>query len=429
MKYLQEAKSHQDFMVKIRRHMHEYPELSGKEFETIKYIKTVLDELGVEYVEVENGGILGKIVGKKEGKSVMLRADIDALPVQENKDNLKEGARVSVSKNEGCMHACGHDGHTAMLLGAAKILLNNKDDINGTVYLCFERGEEGTGNCKYIFKYIEDNNIKIDSAFAIHLYASLETGVMAINDAEMMAGAMGFLIEIEGKGGHGSRPDQSINPIDAFVGIYQGMQSLRLTKIDPYKPLTYSVGVLQGGNVGNVIPQSVKFGGSVRVFDREAVGLKFREEFKHLVDEVCKAYKCVPHYHAFSMPGFAVINDKECSLLAQKVIKEEIGTEKVVNIEPWMASESFARYLKLFPGVFAFLGVKNEAKGIGAAHHNHAFDIDEDVFPLGAAGAVKYAVEFLNSDIDTQSRKIEGGFKTILKLLDNKADLKLFYNE
>lgn len=429
MKNFELAKKYEDYIISMRRYFHENPELSSQEDKTVERLSRELKDMGIEHVIIPNGGILATIKGKTDnGRAVLLRADIDALPVVETDENLKE-KRVCKSKVDGVMHACGHDGHMAMLLGAAKILMEKKDEIAGTVYLCFERGEEGTGNVKYIFAYMEKNGIKVDSAYGIHLLSTLETGKMGINDTNMMAGAMGFNVTIEGRGGHGSRPDQSINPIDAFAAIYSGMQALRLVKVDPYKTLTYSVGTLNAGVVGNVIPQTCTFGGTMRTFDRDVSGMIFYNEFKNLIDNTCKAYNCVPTYNAYTLPGFPVINDPECAAFARKVIGDEIGAENIVEAEPWMASESFSQYLMMWPGVFAFLGMKNEEKGIGAAHHNQQFDIDEDVLVKGAAGAATYALEFLKSDIDTSARKSVSSYKEILVKSGKEEEIKELFGE
>ncbi len=405
MKNLELAKKYNDYIVEMRRYFHENPELSGKEDKTIERICRELDGMGIEYTVVPNGGVLGYIKGAKEGRTVLLRADVDALPVQETADNLKPGMRTCMSKVDGVMHACGHDGHMAMLLGAAKILLDKKDEIEGTVILCFERGEEATGNVKYIFAYIENNNIQIDSVYGIHLLATAPAGYMAINDGGMMAGAMGFNVTIEGAGGHGSRPDQSNSPIDAFVAIYHRLEAIRLTKIDPFRTCTYSVGQLEGGKQGNVIPQKLTFGGTMRTFDRVEVGEVFYKELKKAIDGICAAYDCVPIYNSYTKPGYAVVNDADMARWARKVLAEELGAEHVGTWEPWMASESYSQYLAQWPGVFAFLGMQNDEKGVGAAHHNQAFDLDEDVLFYGSAGAATYAIEYLKDNTLKGGRK------------------------
>ena len=284
-------------MIEKRRYFHENPELTGKELKTIEYLSAELTALGIEHVVIENGGILATIKGGKDGRAVLLRADVDGLPVQETPDNLKPGMRTCISKNPGVMHACGHDGHMAMLLGAAKILLDKKDEIAGTVYLCFERGEEASGNVEYIFPYIEKNNIQIDTVYGTHLLAT---------------------------------------------------------------------------------------------------------------------------YNSYGMPGYAVVNDEEMAQWARKVLAEELGSENVGQWEPWMASESYNQYLQQWPGVFAFLGIQNEEKGIGAAHHNQEFDIDEDVLYKGAAAAATYAIEYLKDD------SVKGGRKmTYKQYLEKVANYKL----
>ena len=427
MKNIDTAKKYQDYMVEKRRYFHENPELTGQELKTVQYLSDELTAMGIEHVVIENGGILATIKGGLPGEgAVLLRADVDGLPVLETPDNLKPGMRTCISKNPGVMHACGHDGHMAMLLGAAKILLEKKDEIEGTVYLCFERGEEASGNVEYIFPYIEKNNIKIDTVYATHLLATAPSGYLAINDEGMMAGSMGFSVTIEGAGGHGSRPDQANSPIDCFVAIYQRLQSLRLTKVDPFKTCTYSVGLLQAGNQRNVIPQTLTFGGTMRTFDRDGVGMTFREEFKKAVDGICSAYGCKVTYN-LGTPGYGVVNDADMAQWARKVIGEELGKDNVGTWDPWMASESYSQYLQQWPGVFAFLGIQNEEKGVGAAHHNQEFDIDEDVLYKGAAASATYAIEYLKDKSLKGGRKIT--YEDYLKKTGQTELLKKHYSE
>lgn len=427
MKNLEIAKKYEDYMISLRRHFHENPELSGQEFETVKRIDAELTEMGVEHVVIENGGVLATIRGTKDnGKTVLLRADCDALPVLE-KDNLANN-RTCWSKVDGVMHACGHDAHTSMLLGAAKVLLEKRDEIEGTVYLCFERGEEFASNFEYIFPYMEKHGIKVDSCFGLHTNVTMETGKIAINDNDVLAGAMAFDITIEGRGGHGSRPDQAINPIDCFTAINTRLQMMRLTMIDPFKTCTYSIGKLNAGIQQNVIPQTLNFAGTMRCFDSDGVGMKFHDEFKRIVDTVCQEYNCKVTYNNYSMPGFATVNDEECARFASKVLAQELGAENICKSEPQMGSESFSYYLKQWPGVFGLLGVHNPEKGTGAANHNERFDIDEASLVYGAACHATYAIEFLKSDFVTTHRK-KYTYKECMKLQGKEDQIPFFYGE
>ncbi len=429
MNKLDIAKKHEDYIISMRRYFHENPELSGKEFNTVAKICEELSRMGIEYLEIPDGGILGIVKGNTDGgRSVLLRADIDALPVQETDFNLKH-RRVCKSKVDGVMHACGHDGHTAMLLGAAKVLLECREELEGTVYLCFERGEEGTDNMRQIIAYIETHNITIDSCFTIHLASTMDSGVFGLNDSGMLAGAMLFDVTIEGQGGHGSRPDQSVNPIDAFVAIYNGLLSLRLQKIDPYKTLTYSIGAFNSGAAINVIPQTARFGGTMRTFDRDGAGMVFYNELKNLIENTCRAYHCTPAYNLFTIPGLATVNDVPCAQFARDVLSARLGAENFTTTEPWMGGDSFSHYQRMWPGVYTFLGVADEEKGVGAAHHNHLFDLDESVLYKGTAAFAVYATEFLKNGPETHSRKYKGTYKDVMISLGKEKDIPMVYGE
>ncbi len=426
MTNLELAKKYEGYMVDLRRHFHENPELSGQEFKTVERISEELTNMGIEHIVVEDGGVLGFIRGEKPGKMVLLRADCDALPVLE-KENLNN-TRSCWSKVPGVMHACGHDAHTAALLGAAKILLEKKDEIEGTVLLCFERGEEGAGNSINLFVYMDKHGIKPDTTFGMHIDTTVPTGQIAINDKDMLAGAMGFDITIEGRGGHGSRPDQSINPINCFTAINQRLQELRLLKVTPFETCTYSIGKLEAGVRGNVIPQKVNFAGTMRCFDTDGVGAIFAEEFKNAVDGICAAYGCVPTYNRYSKPGFATVNDPEYAQYARKVIATEFGAENVVLHEPLMGSESYSQYLKQWPGVFGLIGVGNPEKGVGAANHNEKFDLDEDALVWAATAHVTYALNFLK-DKPELNHGPKLSVKECLIRLDREDEIEALYNK
>lgn len=416
MKIYELAKEVNPYVVEMRRYFHEHPELSNQEDKTIECIGQGLTGMGIEYEVVPHGGIVAILEGKApgKGKTVLLRADCDVLPVQETKENLA-GPRVCCSKVDGVMHACGHDGHTAMLLGAAKILKEHLDEVYGRIILFFERAEENGSGIPQMLAYMDEKGLKPDTVWGIHLYAGLESGKMGLLDGGTMASVFGFNVTIHGKGGHGSRPDQANSPIDCFVAIYNALQAARLTKITPFKPLTLSVGLLQAGAVSNVIPNDLTFAGTARLFDREEVGYPFKETLIKIVDGICAAYGCTATYNQLSDPAYPVYNDPECVEFARKVVGAELGEDVIAQPEPWMASESFSRLQKLMPGVFALVGVNNPEKGTGAAHHNEYFDIDEDTFKLAVTGAVSYALNFLESDIDTSARKWKGTMRDFFK--------------
>ena len=431
MKVYELAKEVDSYVVSMRRHFHENPELSNQEEATLARVKQELDGMGIPYEEIPYGGLLGFIEGTKpgKGKTVLLRADCDALPVKETKNNLA-GPRVCCSKVDGVMHACGHDGHMAMLLGAAKILSAHKDEIAGKIILLFERSEEIGPGINYCLAYMDKHGITADTVWGVHLYNALEAGKVAINTGNTMSTAMGFNVTIHGKGGHGSRPDQANSPIDCFVAIYNALQASRLTKVSPFEPLNLSVGVLNSGLQGNVIPNDLTFGGTIRLFNRDLVGIPYHAEFRRMVEGIAASYDCTVTFNTLSQAGFPVYNDPTCAEFARKVIAEEVGDNaEICQVEPWMASESFSFLQQWVPGVFALIGIKNDEKGTGALHHNEYFDLDEDALKLGVTGAVTYAIKFLESDIDVSDKKFKGSTRDLLATrAADEETLNKYYN-
>ena len=413
MDILKTATANEALLIEMRRHIHENPELSGKEFETIKYIKEKLTAFGVDFVEIKNGGILAHVGDVSKGKAVLLRGDCDALPVPENPDNLKE-PKICISKVDGVSHACGHDAHTAMLLGAAKILKEMESKLKGIVYFIFERGEEGTGNFKYILRYFQENNMNFDAIYGTHTLATYETGKVSIEPGGVMAGSCWFDVIIRGRGGHGSRPDLSISPIDCFSAFNTALNGLRLKYISPFETLGISIGTVKAGAASNVIPDDIRFGGSAR-FLKKDTGIEFRKEFLHLLEKTTELFHCTYEILSLGIPSYSVYNNADLSAFGKSAIAKHLGNDVVGTAEPWMASESFSTYLVLFPGVFAFLGMKNDEKGVGAEHHNERFDVDEDVLKLGVAAQVAYAYEFLENPITPNFTPYNGTALDLLK--------------
>ncbi|MGI6607629.1 MAG: M20 metallopeptidase family protein [Erysipelotrichaceae bacterium] len=231
------AKESEERLIEYRRHFHRYPELTGKEFETLKFIRQELEKYDVEYVEIENGGILVTIDSNKPGKTVLLRADIDALPIEECQYNDGGFKKSCISLNIGVAHMCGHDCHTAMLLVALQILNQYKDTFKGKIYGFFERGEESGDNIYYCLKYFKENKIEFDNCFGIHVNSNeeFELGSVIVHPNEYYAGMIVFDISINGKGGHGSRPDLCNNPIDVFADVVNALREIKIDKEEYFR--------------------------------------------------------------------------------------------------------------------------------------------------------------------------------------------------
>jgi len=341
--------------------------------------------------------VIGVLNERMEGPCVLLRADVDALPIQESEENLTE-RRCCLSKNPGVMHACGHDAHTAMLLAAARALTAIKADIPGCVLFVFERGEEkgGKGFIENLLPYIEEK-FSVGACYGAHVRWDMESGKIAVMDGAVMAGAFGFDVTIHGKGGHGSRPDLAVSPIDCFCAIHQQVSALRMRAVKPDQVLTYSLGLVQAGEQSNTIPDSLRFAGTVRTFDTKGSGERFAAEMRTIIDNTCEIYGCTAEYTHFSKPMYEVRNHALLAERTRRTIAKNVGMTSVVACQPWMASESMSAYLKLWPGVLAFVGIRNEKTGCGANHHTPQFDIDESAMGKGAAAACAFALDFLEN--------------------------------
>jgi amidohydrolase len=383
----------ENYLVKTRRYLHENPELSGEEFETSKFLKSEVQKLNLPITEVEGTGFYAILDTEKVGKTIGLRTDIDALPIVEKEENQKS-KRVCKSKVNGKFHACGHDGHMAILLAAMQILVKNKDNLKGKIIFIFEEGEE---ICSGIGKMVEAlEKEKIDAIYGAHLAAFLDTGKIAIDAGSVMAGNAIVDFTVRGKGGHGSRPDLSINPIFAATNIINGLASAWVNRVDVTKTVTLGLGLINGGTIANVIPDEVRVAGSLRYFDTQE-GNKALDLVRKIGTLTAEAHECEFIENKILHDNEPVINDENLTKLAQDSI-EEIIPGSIDKEITWFASETFAGYNKLCPTVFAMVGTKNDKIGSGAEHHNEYFDIDEESISIGAIAMVKFASEFLKAD-------------------------------
>lgn len=382
MNPLEEALKIKDEIVAWRRDFHMYPELKYEEERTSRIVEEHLQDWGYSIKRVGTGVIAD--IGEG-GKTVALRADMDALPVQEENDVPYK------SKIPGKMHACGHDAHTAMLLGAAKIIAEHRDELNGRVRLIFQPAEEGGNGA---LKMIEGGALEgVDAIFGFHVWMDLPSGLIGIREGPFLAGAGIFNGKIIGKGGHGASPHESIDPVPITAEAVLAFQTIVSRNLDPIENGVVSVTSIHGGTAFNVIPEEVEFKGTIRFFKRE-VGEMIQRRMNEILEGVTRAHGARYELSVEELTP-PTVNDKKMAEFARKVA-EKYGL-KYGEVPPTMGAEDFSFYLQKVPGAFLALGIRNEEKGIVYPHHHPKFDVDEDVLHLGTAMEVALAFEFLGS--------------------------------
>lgn len=374
-----------DYIVEMRRYFHENPELSWKEINTSEKIREELDSMGIEYEIFKDTGTIGHIKGNSESKKLGIRADIDALPVKE-----KTGLSFC-SKNDGVMHACGHDAHIAILLGTAKLLNELKDELCGEILLIFQPAEEyiQDSGAKYMSQVDEVKNL--DRIIGLHIWGDIEVGKASLNEGPIMASADTFDIYIEGKSGHGATPHLSVDPIIAGTQLVNALQTIITRENDPLEPQVISVTAFNSGNSKNVIPKTAHLEGTTRAFNNDLRN-KYKDEMQRVIDGVEKITraKIELDYHEGTP---ATVNEKESTLFGRKIAKEVFKDGFLEEYPMLMGGEDFAKYLVEIPGCFLLLGGAGEKGKV--SQHSEKFDIDESALTLGVEYFVKYALEFL----------------------------------
>ncbi len=375
----------EEYVILKRREFHANPELSFQEKETKGVICRELKAIGIPYVELESNCVVGTIAGSLAGKKIAIRADMDALPIQEKTDV------AYASKHDGVMHACGHDGHVAMLLGAAKVLSNYKEHLAGEVKLCFQSAEEMGGGAKEILEYLESLG-GVDEAIAIHLWSGIESGKISIVEGARMAAGDAFWIEVQGKGGHGSRPDNCIDPIKPAAQILLALSAIPANRHSTLDPVVIHIGELSAGTLGNIFPQSATMSGGIRTFSREARE-RIPKIMKQVVEHGANMYGAKAVFtHRKGVP--AVYNHPEQVKKAWAVVDTIDGLD-LDPFEPICASENFGLYGEKYKGFMAFLGIRNAEKACDYEHHHPKFNMDESTLIRGVEFFTRYVLDFL----------------------------------
>ena len=387
--FLREARAIEPEIIETRREIHRYPELAYNEVRTAKLVADRLRDLKLEVkTRVGGTGVVGILRGSGEGRVVALRADMDALP-------LEEMAEVDYrSKVKGVMHACGHDTHVAMLLGAAKILAKHRENLKGTVKLLFQPAEEqgGRGGAKPMIEDGVMRRPKVDYVFGLHISGDEDSRVFSFRDGAVMAAPDRFEIRVVGRGGHGSAPHQTIDPVYVAAQVILSLQGVSGRMIDPIQPFVISVGAVHAGTKENIIPDEAVLEGTIRTLD-ETTRRKAKAKVAEVAKGVCKAFgaKAVVEFEKDAYP--VTVNDKRVTERAAKIVKGISGA-KVRAKELQLGGEDFSKFLREAPGTFYFLGTINPRKGCVYQNHSSRFQVDEDVLKYGSASLAMLAFEF-----------------------------------
>lgn len=377
-----------DEVIALRRFFHQHPEPSLKEFETIKRIKEELDKLGIPHESVGETGAIGTITGGKgPGKTILLRADIDALELDDAKDKPYK------SLKPGLHHACGHDGHASALLGAAKILKNHEADFKGTIKLAFQQAEEiGAGARQFVKGGFVDG---VDQVFGIHVSSGTPIGKIDITSGASNASCDIFKIKVHGKSSHVGKPHLGKDALLAAAAITVELQSIVAREVDPLDQAVVAVGVLNAGTRYNIVANEASLEGTVRTFSHETRQFVL-EAVERVAREVAKAHRTTIEFENYDAAA-PLINDPIAAKRAERVAAGIVGVENIITDSPKsMGADDFADYLAVAQGVYAFVGTRNpDDPDTWYGHHHENFDIDERGLAIATELHVNYALDFL----------------------------------
>ncbi|MFP4267009.1 MAG: M20 family metallopeptidase [Spirochaetaceae bacterium] len=382
-------------VISLRRDFHTYPELGFQEYRTAEKVEEYLRGLGLEPQRVAETGVTavlkGEADGAKDGPVLLLRADMDALPITE------ENAVPYVSRNLGVMHACGHDGHTAMLLVAAKMLSEIKEHLAGTIKFVFQPNEEIAGAEIMVEEGVLEDP-EPDAALGFHIWTPLPSGTVGLKAGAVMASMDVFKITVKGKGGHTGFPESAVDPIVAAADMVKNVQILQTREVSAMKPTIIMFGKIAGGTKNNIIPDEVLLEGSMRYLyeggpeSEENPALRLRR----IAENVAAVHRCRVDFE-IEQENYAVVNSAEMTDLMRETAAQMDSVASVVE-HASMAGEDFAAFSSRIPSAFVFLGTANQEKGTDYPHHNPKFNIDEETLPLGVEMCVRSTLQFFSKE-------------------------------
>ena len=375
--YLNQAQSNRDQLIAWRRDFHQHPELAFAEHRSAKIIAETLGEMGLSVqTAVAETGVVGTLKGGHPGPTLIIRFDMDALPIQE------ETGAAYASKQSGIMHACGHDGHMAIGLGVAQILSSQSQKLRGTIVFIFQPAEEGQGGAERMIAEGVLEGLGASRTLGLHIWNEKPLHWLGITPGAVMAGSERFEIVIRGRGGHGASPHLVRDPILTASQLITACQSIVSRSLDPLEPSVVSFTVVQAGETWNVTPSSVRLEGTIRTYS-EASRMKVIERMKEIAHGVCSAAGCKVDLE-FKRITPPLINDVETATLVAEVAHQLFPEYEIDNEHRVMGSEDMAFFMQEVPGCYLFIGSANSARHLDAPHHNPLFDFDENVLPIAA---------------------------------------------
>jgi amidohydrolase len=386
---LNHAQSLKEQLIEWRRDFHQHPELGFDEVRTSKIVGNHLKRLGLEVTKgVGKTGVIGLLRGTGDGPTFALRADMDALPMQDEK-------QVSYSSQvAGVTHACGHDAHTTILMGAAQLLSTSFRPKRGNIKFIFQPAEEGLGGAEAMINDQALENPKVEAIAGLHVNTGIPTGKITMVKGVGCGAADMFSLTIKGKGGHAAHPHQGIDSISVAAEVISAIQHISSRHVNPTDPLVITIGKIQGGTKNNVIAPTVEMSGTVRTLNPD-LRKEMPKRMEKVVNGVTEALGASYEFN-YHMGYPSIINDSKLVDLLETTADEVIGKENSTHVRPGMGGEDFSFYTEHVPGVFYTLGVGNEAKQINRPGHHPMFDIDEEALPFGVAMLSKLAVNYLS---------------------------------